>query len=264
VDTHAHLGLPPLSQDPGGAVARAAWAGVTTLVTVGIDPASARLALDLAERFEGVFAAVGIHPHNACTATDPVLAGMETLGSHPKAVAYGEIGLDFYRDRAPRDIQTAAFRDQLSLAQRLAKPVVIHLRSAYALGLDLLEEAGPFPCSGVIHCFSGDRRDAQRALELGFFISIPGSVTYKKNEDLRRIVQGIPDERLLLETDCPFLPPEPLRGRDNEPAFMVRTAERVAQVRGVSLEKLARITSTNAFSLFKLSPENQARSRHGN
>ena len=154
---------------------------------------------------------------------------MEVLARHPKVVGYGEIGLDFFRNLSPHDTQIGVFRDQLTLAKRLEKPVVIHLRDAYSRGLDMLEDAAPFPHGGVIHCFSGNEDDAKRALRLGFYISIPGTVTYKKNGKLRDIVKELPPDRILLETDCPFLSPEPLRGRDNEPANIVHTARKVAR-----------------------------------
>jgi TatD DNase family protein len=210
------------------------------------------VALELAGHLDRVFASVGIHPHKAKSATPETLSRMEALASRPEVVAYGEIGLDFFRDWAPRDLQIAAFKEQLALGKKAEKPVVIHLRSAYRLGLDMIEEAAPFPRGGVIHCFSGNAEDARRALDLGFCISIPGTITYKKNHDLRKIVETLPADRLLLETDCPFLPPEPFRGRDNEPALMVHTAERVAQVRHVPLRELARTTTENAHRLFKL------------
>ncbi|MBI5569752.1 MAG: TatD family hydrolase [Desulfomonile tiedjei] len=252
VDSHAHLELEPLCDNPGSVVARAAAVGVVAVVTVGIDLEDAQRALGIADRFESVFACVGFHPHNAKDCDSGTLEAMQRLAGHPKVKGYGEIGLDFFRNRSPRDRQLAAFVDQLSLAQALGKPVVIHLRDAYDEGLRMLERAAPFPAGGVIHCFSGDRDDAQRALDLGFHISIPGTVTYKKNDLLRGIVRTLPDDRILLETDAPFLPPEPFRGKDNEPAYIVHTARKVAEVRQVSLERIAQITTTNAKKLFGL------------
>ncbi|MFH1118102.1 MAG: TatD family hydrolase [Pseudomonadota bacterium] len=252
IDSHAHLELDPLSRDPEAVVARAVAAGVGAMVTIGIDLADARNALDIADRIDCVYAGVGFHPHNAKDVGDDGLVKMEHLARHPKVVGYGEIGLDFFRNRSPRDSQIRVFQDQLHLAKRLGKPVVIHLRDAYREGLDMLERSAPFPERGVIHCFSGDENDAKRALDLGFFISIPGTVTYKKNTKLRDIVGHLPEDRILLETDCPFLAPEPLRGKDNEPAYMVHTATKVAEVRGVSLEAIARVTTANAVRLFGL------------
>lgn len=252
VDSHAHLELEPLVRDPTGVVQRAQEAGVSMIVTVGIDLEDARVALDIVDRFENVFGCVGFHPHNAKAVGDGDLHRMAELARHPKVVGYGEIGLDFFRNHSPHDRQRAAFRDQLTLAQELGKPVVIHLRDAYPEGLDILENAAPFPAGGVIHCFSGNSVDAARFVALGFHVSIPGTVTYKKNDALREIVRELPADRLLLETDCPFLAPEPFRGKDNEPALIVHTAARVAEVRGTTYEDIARLTTDNARRVFRL------------
>jgi TatD DNase family protein len=252
VDSHAHLELDPLYQQAGEVVKRAGDAGVAYIVTVGIDLEDIRRALEIADRFPQVFASVGFHPHNAKDVGTQGLSKIEEVASHPKVLAYGEIGLDFFRNLSPKDRQISVFSDQLSLAKRLGKPVVIHLRNAYREGLEMLEKAAPFLAGGVIHCFSGDQQDAQRALALGFHISIPGTVTYKKNDVLRSIVRDLPDDRILLETDCPFLAPEPLRGKDNEPAYIVHTAKRVAEVRKVSLNHIARVTTENAKRFFKI------------
>ncbi len=255
IDTHAHLELDPLVRDPAGVIARAQAAGVKVIVTVGIDLQDATVALDIAERFACVYASVGFHPHHAKDVDDKGLLKMEQLALHPKVKAYGEIGLDFFRNHSPRDVQISVFREQLALAKKLDKPVVIHFRAAYDTGLDMLEQAAPFPAGGVIHCFSGNVQDARRTMELGFHISIPGPITYKKNEEFRTIVSELPDDRILLETDCPYLAPEPLRGKDNEPAYMVHTARKVAEIRGVSFAQISALTTANAVRFFRL-PEN--------
>jgi len=252
IDSHAHLELEPLVNDPDGVVARASAAGVSAIVTVGIDLEDVERALEIAERFERVFACVGFHPHNAKDVTADGLSRMEQWARHPKVVGYGEIGLDFFRNRSPRPVQIRVFEDQLALALTLNKPVVIHLRDAYPEGLATLERFSPFPAGGVIHCFSGTAADAKRALDLGFHVSIPGTVTYKKNDQLREIVRDLPEERILLETDCPFLSPEPMRGKDNEPAYLVHTARRVAEVRGISFARVAAATTRNAVRVFRL------------
>ena len=264
IDSHAHLELEPLVYDPESVVRRALAAGVVAIITVGINLEDVERALEIADRFDPVFASVGFHPHNAKEVGSRGLQRMEALATHPKVVAYGEIGLDFFRDLSPRSVQKAVFTDQIFLAKSLGKVVVIHLRNAYAEGLEMLEKNAPFPAGGVIHCFSGDVSDAERALELGFHISIPGTVTYKKNDTFRSIVRDLPADRILLETDCPFLAPEPYRGKTNEPAHMVHTAARVAEVRGVSPEELGRTTSANAIGLFGLPKEllSQGDSRH--
>jgi len=244
--------LEPLVHDTNAVVERASEAGVAAIITVGIDLQDVERALEIAELFPSVFASVGFHPHHAKDAGELGLYEMEESAKHPKVVAYGEIGLDFFRNYSPHSVQKAVFFEQLYLAKSLGKPVVIHLRNAYDEGLDMLEKAAPFPAGGVIHCFSGNERDAERALNLGFHISVPGTITYKKNEKFRSIVSGLPADRILLETDCPFLSPEPRRGKTNEPANMIYTAKTVAQVRNVSLEEIARTTTANAVRLFKL------------
>lgn len=252
VDSHAHLELEPLVLDPEAVVHRAAQAGVAAIVTVGIDLEDARQALNIADRFANVFACLGFHPHNAKDVDDDLFMAMEQLASHPKVKGYGEIGLDFFRNHSPHDRQRAVFEEQIALAKRLSKPVVIHLRDAYPEGLSMLEKAAPFPRGGVIHCFSGNEDDARRALELGFHLSIPGTVTYKKNQQLRDIVRTVPSDRILVETDCPFLAPEPLRGKDNEPAFMVHTVRKIAEVLEMPFAEVARTTAANAVRLFGL------------
>ncbi len=252
VDSHAHLELEPLVLDPSGVVHRASQAGVAVIITVGIDLEDARRALAIADQFPNVFACVGFHPHNAKDADDDAFEAMEQLACHPKVKGYGEIGLDFFRNHSPHDRQRAVFAEQISLAKRLGKPVVIHLRDAYPDGLAMLEKAAPFPAGGVIHCFSGNAAEATRALELGFHLSIPGTVTYKKNNALRDIVRSLPSDRLLVETDCPFLAPEPLRGKDNEPAYIVHTVRKIAEVRDEPLNRIAQITTSNAARFFDL------------
>lgn len=252
IDTHAHLELEPLVKDPAGVVKRAEAEGVAAVITVGIDLEDAHAAMEIVSKFDNVYGCVGFHPHNAKLCNNVTLAEMEELAKSPKVVGYGEIGLDYFRNLSPQSVQRTVFVDQLYLAKALNKPVVIHLRAAYDEGLEFLEKHGPYPAGGVIHCFSGKSQHARRVLDLGFHISIPGTVTYKKNDQLRTIVAALPEDRILLETDCPFLSPEPKRGKDNEPAHMVYTAQRVAEVRGVSLEEVARTTTRNAVRLFKL------------
>lgn len=252
IDSHAHLELEPLCNDTQNVVDRARKAGLTAIITVGIDLEDSLKALDIAHSFEDVFASVGFHPNNARFAGAKQLQEIQKMAADPKVVGYGEIGLDFFRNRSPRDVQIGVFEDQMQIAKTINKPVIIHLRDAYDEGLALLEKAAPFEASGVIHCFSGNNDDAKRALELGFYISFPGTVTYRKNEELRSIVGTIPGDRILLETDCPFLSPEPLRGKDNEPSFITHTAKKVAEIRGIPTEDVGRLTTANACRLFRL------------
>lgn len=252
IDSHAHLELEPLVEQTRAVVARAVSAGLIGIITVGIDLEDAQAALAIAQEYDMVFAAVGFHPHNAKDVGDNSLSQMEKLCENPKVVGYGEIGLDFFRNRSPHDRQLEVFEDQIELAKKRNKPIIIHLRDAYEEGLAVLEKHGPYPAVGVIHCFSGDESDARRALDLGFYVSIPGTVTYKKNDKLRAIVATIPDDRVLLETDCPFLSPEPLRGKDNEPSYIIHTARKVAEIRGVDLQSLGLLATQNAIRLFNL------------
>jgi len=253
VDSHAHLGLDRLYGDIDEVLRRAADAGVSGMVTIGIDLAQAQRAVAIAERYPHVRAAVGFHPHNASQADDDSLAEMERLARRPRVVGYGEIGLDFHYDYSPRDVQRAVYRRQIELGKALGLPLIIHLREAYDEGLRLLEEAAPFPAAGVIHCFSGTEDDARRALDIGFCLSFPGTLTFKNADGLRTIAASLPGDRILLETDCPFLAPVPLRGRTNEPSFMVHTAQTLADLRwDGDLERTTAATTANAARLFCL------------
>lgn len=250
VDTHAHLELDPLTKDLANVLNRARAARVMAIICVGIDLEDAKKALEISENHSEVYCAMGFHPHNADSVDDHGMQEMEELAKDPKVVGYGEIGLDFFRNYAQKENQIRVFTDQLRLADKLGKPIIIHLRNAYDDGLNILEANAPFDAGGVIHCFSGSMDDMKRALDMGLRISIPGPITYKKNDDLREMVTQIPDDKLLLETDCPFLAPEPFRGKTNEPGLIVHTAGKTAEIRGVSLNELARRTTANAMDLF--------------
>jgi TatD DNase family protein len=206
--------------------------------------------VQLAEKTEGVWATVGVHPHDAAGLGEAVLDDLAELTASPKVVAWGEIGLDFYRDRSPRDLQQRWFREQTVRAREIGLPVVIHDREAHAETLAVLRPEADRGLRGVFHCFSGDEELAREVLALGFYISIPGTVTYPRNETLRRVVASAPLESLLLETDCPFLTPQPVRGRRNEPAYIVHTAEAVARLRGLEVRDVARITTRASRELF--------------
>jgi len=250
VDTHAHLTYQGLREDVGGVLARAREAGVGAVITVGTDPADSRAAVALAEATEGVWATVGVHPHDAAGLVDAELDDLAALAASPKVVAWGEVGLDFYRDRSPRDVQRRWFREQVARARALGLPLVIHDRDAHAETLAVLRDQAGDGLRGVFHCFSGDEALAREVLALGFYLSVPGTVTYPKNEVLRRVVASVPLERVLLETDCPFLSPQPVRGRRNEPAYVVHAAREVARIRALELEDVARITTRASRELF--------------
>lgn len=267
IDTHAHLDFARFDADRPAVIERAQAAGVVAIVNVGADLISSRRAVELAEQYESIYAAVGMHPHDAKKLNGATLAELRDLAQHPQVVAVGEIGLDFYRDLSPRDVQRRAFRAQLAWAAKLGKPVVIHDRDAHDEVMDILADwaaglknsplAGVGHESaarmGVLHTFSGDLAMAERAMELGFYISISGPVTYKNARHLPGIVRALPLDRLLVETDCPFLAPHPYRGKRNEPAYVRLVAERIAALKGIPLHELAEATTANARRLFGLS-----------
>jgi len=258
IDTHVHLDFRQFDDDRDAVLARAWQAGVAAIVTIGIDLETSQAAVALAEAHEQVYATVGFHPHDAKTADAAALAELRELAGHPQVVAVGEMGLDFYRDRSPRDVQRHVFRQQLHIAAELGKPVVIHDRQAHAETLEILRqwvtESQPEPCErrGVFHCFSGDVTLAEAAIELGFFIGVDGPITYRNARELPAIVKALPLDRLLVETDAPFLTPHPHRGQRNEPAYVRLVAEKLAELKNLSLEEVAQATTVNAQALFQL------------
>jgi len=252
MDTHCHLDMIGDEADVAGMVNRAVDAGVAPLLTVGIDLASSEKAVRLAAQFDAVYATVGIHPHNVQGLKDSSYDELEKLCREPKVVAYGEIGLDYVKQHCPQDVQRDHYSRQLDLAKKMKLPVVIHDREAHDDIIHILNQKGPFPAGGVMHCFSGDWHLAVKILELGFFISIPGVVTFAKAAVMREVAQRIPLHRLLLETDAPFLAPEPLRGKKNIPEYVLYTAQKIADLRGLPLVELARATSANARDIFSI------------
>jgi TatD DNase family protein len=249
IDSHAHIYYRDYAADFEEMLQRAGDAGLGAMLVVGTDPESSRESVELAEKYPQLYAAVGIHPHDAGRVTDACYDIIRELAlSSTKVVAIGEIGLDFYRDRSPRSDQERVFRTFLRMAAELDKPVIIHDRDAHQQVLDCLREEGSH--KGVLHCFSGDAAMAAEALALGFYISIPGTITYPANEALRDVVRAVSIDRMLVETDCPYLSPVPHRGKRNEPSYLRLTAERLAQVKGLSVEDVARITTKNVRDLF--------------
>jgi TatD DNase family protein len=253
IDTHAHIDGRDFSTDFAEMLTRAAEAGLSRIITVGADLESSRAAVELARLHDHIYCAVGIHPHDAVRVTEKCYDVVRDLavGSR-KVVAIGEIGLDFYRDRSPREDQEKVFRRFIRLARELSLPVIVHDRDAHERIMAILREEKAAEVGGVLHCFSGDLRMARECEEMGFFISIPGTVTYPNNEQLRDVVRGVKIERLLLETDCPYLPPVPHRGKRNEPSYLRITAGKVAELKGLTIEDVGRITSLNAGRLFGL------------
>ena len=252
-DSHAHLDFKDFSKDRDEVIQRALTAGVELIINVGFDLASSRKGVDLAASYSCISAAVGIHPHDAAAVPYDYLAQLETLAAAPGVVALGEMGLDFYRDRSPRPVQKKVFREQLALARQLDLPVILHDRDAHAELIQILREDGLPVAGGVLHCFSGDLSLAGEAMALGLYISIAGPVTYQRNNDLREVASAVPREKLLLETDAPFLTPVPRRGRRNEPANIAFTAETVAALRGCKAAELGSTCLANTKRLFSCS-----------
>jgi TatD DNase family protein len=250
IDTHCHLNDSEAFPDPGEAVAEAWEAGVTRLLVVGIDSESCRRALDLADQFPGVYAIVGRHPNSSAGFDDAALRELEEMMSHPRVVALGEIGLDFYWDFATPDEQRSALLAQLELARRVSKPVVIHCRDAYPQLLDILEREPRHPI--LFHCFMGDAQDARRALELGASFGVDGPITYKSAHPLREVLAQIPLDRMVVETDAPYMTPVPHRGKRNRPAYVRFVNAALAELHGVSESECARITTANAERFFGL------------
>lgn len=248
VDSHCHLDY-AAPEERAEILARARRAGVQALLTIGTKVRDFPGVRAIAEADPDVWCSVGIHPHEAAEEGEAAAARVVELTRHPKVVGIGETGLDFYYDHSPRDEQTLIFRLHCSASRETGLPLIVHTRNADPETIKIL--ADEKPPAGVIHCFSAARQLAEKALEFGFYISLSGIVTFNKAEELRAIARDLPLERLLIETDSPYLAPVPLRGKPNEPGFIVHTARRVAELKGVSVEELARVTSENFFRLFR-------------
>ena len=256
IDSHAHLEFPQFDADRADVLARARGAGVSTLLAIGSGTGPDRLdaALPFAEQNDWIYATVGIHPHEAKLATEEHFAHLDQLARHLRVIAWGEIGLDYFYDHSPRDVQQSVFRRQLDQARAARLPIVIHCRDAWSDCLAILEECWrPAGLGGILHCFAGTLDDAMRGLDMGFYISFAGNVTYPKAEPIREVARALPLDRMLIETDSPFLPPQGHRGERNEPAFVVEVARRVANVRDLAPEEVAAATAANFRRLFGLS-----------
>ena len=247
IDSHAHLDFSHFDGDREAVIERAREAGLVAILNVGTDLASSRAAVTLAERHDFIYTAVGVHPHDAKTVTPEVLGELRELARHPRVVAVGEIGLDYYRDLSPRPVQQRAFADQLALATELTLPVVVHSREAHD---DVLAALRGWDGTGVLHSYSAGAERLEEVLGLGFFIGISGPVTFPKAHRLRAVAAAVPLHRLLVETDCPYLTPVPYRGRRNEPAYVWYVGEAVARARSMSAGKVAQATADNARRLF--------------
>lgn len=257
IDSHAHLDAEEFSADLPAVLRRAAQAGVVFIVAPGIDLESSRRLVSLAGRHDGIYAAVGVHPHEAEGFSERELKELRELAGDEKVVAIGEIGLDYEREYAPREDQRGALRAQLELALELSLPVILHHRQAREDLLSLLSEAGP-DLRGMFHAFSGDEDWARRCLETGFHLSMAGPVTFLNARKLQATLAGLPLERLLLETDSPYLAPHPYRGQRNEPAWVLRVAVAISSLLGAPLEEVSRVTTRNAQQLFGLPARSSA------
>jgi TatD DNase family protein len=253
IDTHCHLDWKAFDPDREAVIDRAVQAGVRRMITIGVDAASSRRAIEIAEQHEAVYAAVGVHPNDCAGFDAALLQEIRSLAQHPKVVAIGEIGLDYYRQQVEHDTQARAFRAQLELAAEINKPVIIHSREAAPDVVAWLEDFTQHArLTGTLHSYFDDLAIAQRVFAIGFYIGVTGPITFKKSDREREIVRQVPLDRVLLETDAPFLTPAPHRGARNEPAYVQHVAEMIAQVRGQSVEDITRQSTYNAEQLFGL------------
>ncbi len=245
VDSHVHLDDSKFDADREQTIERARAAGVERMMAIGTGdgPADLETAVRFADRYEFMYATIGVHPHDASKASDETWDSLHALAKHPKVLAVGEIGLDYHYDFSPRDVQRAVFERQLEIAAENGKPIVIHTREAWDDTLEILRSR--WRGQGIMHCFTGEETQARQALDLGFHLSFGGVITFPKAEELRQAARLAPDDRILVETDCPYLAPVPHRGKRNEPAFLVETVRRLAEVRGRAPEEIAEFTTGN-------------------
>lgn len=251
VDSHAHIDDDRFDSDRDQVIDRATAAGVSLILNIGADMPSSARSVALAEKYPGIYAAVGMHPHDAKDMQEHDYGQLERWASHPRVVAIGEIGLDYHYDLSPRSLQKEVFLRQLDLARKVGKPFIVHEREAHADTLDIIRNAAR-GMEGVFHCFSGSVETAREYLNMGFYISVAGPVTFPKSVKTKEVARYIPLDRLLVETDSPYLTPHPYRGKRNEPAYVRLVAEEIAGLRNISLENLAAATSQNVRRLFSI------------
>ena len=252
IDTHTHINAEQFNEDVEATIERARAAGVSPMLVVGFDNPTITRAIELAETYEDIYAIVGWHPVDAVDCTDADLKRIETLMAHPKVMALGEIGLDYHWDKSEKNVQQRVFRQQIAIAKRTNMPIVIHNREATADVLDILEEEHAEEVGGVFHSYSMSVELLERCLRLNFYISLGGPVTFKNAKVPKAVAQQVPLDRLLVETDCPYLTPTPFRGKRNEPAYVTYVAEEIASLRDMSYDALAEATTANAKRLFRL------------
>lgn len=254
VDSHAHIDASDYDGDRRKILERALSKGVGTIIAVGSDLDSSRKTVDIANSFEGVFAAVGVHPHDVKSVANKSAGPIKVLADNAKVVAIGEIGLDYHYDHSPRKLQKHWFREQIRMAVKIGKPVIVHCRDAGEDVFSILEEERVWRVGGVVHCFTGDAELARKFLGIDLHLGAAGPITFENSDELRSVFADVPIERILVETDSPYLTPPPNRGKRNEPAYTVQVAEKLAEIKGLTLEDVARATSVNVRRLFKIGP----------
>jgi TatD DNase family protein len=250
VDSHCHLEMDAYDNDRNAVIERSIQEGLQYMLTVGTEEKHFNTVIEIIDKYPAVYGALGVHPHNSNELTPIVADNIRLCAKHDKIVGYGEIGLDFFKNYAPREDQIKAFREQLELANELHLPIIVHSRNAREETFSILKKSYHNDNGGVIHCYSYDLDYAKKFLDMGFYISIPGTITYKNNEELTKVVEYIPDDRILAETDAPFLTPHPHRGKRNVPYFVKLTIEKIAQIRGQDIVKLASAMCDNFKNLF--------------
>lgn len=251
-DTHVHLNARQFEEDLEEVIDRAKAAGVEKMVVVGFDHPTIERAIELVERYDFLYASVGWHPVDAIDFTDEDLLLLEELSSHQKVVALGEMGLDYHWDKSPKDIQKEVFRKQIRLAKKVRLPIIIHNREATGDIVEILKEENAAEVGGIMHCFSGSAETALECVKMNFYISLGGPVTFKNAKKPKEVAKAVPLDKLLIETDCPYLAPHPYRGKRNEPAYVKLVAEQIAELKGVSFEEVAKKTTENAKKLFDI------------
>ncbi|TES55496.1 TatD family deoxyribonuclease [Halalkalibacterium halodurans] len=251
-DTHVHLNADQFDEDQEEVIKRAQEAGVKEMVVVGFDEKTIHRALALVERYDFIYAAVGWHPVDAIDMKDEHLVWLEELAGHPKVVALGEMGLDYHWDKSPKDVQKEVFRKQIALAKKVKLPIVIHNRDADRDIVDVLREEDAGQVGGIMHCFGGSVEIARECMEMNFYISLGGPVTFKNAKRPKLVAKEVPLDRLLIETDCPYLAPHPYRGKRNEPAYVKLVAEQIAELKDIPYEEVAKVTTANARKLFDI------------
>jgi TatD DNase family protein len=261
VDSHAHLDIKDFDDDREEVLTRAAVEGVKIIVNAAFDLASSRRALALAQKHKGIYALAGVHPHDAGKVSDNYLKELAQIAESPLVVALGEIGLDYYRDISPRPVQQRVFREQLSLARELDIPIVIHDREAHGDILSIMKQDGIPKKGGVMHCYSGSWEMAKVCMKMGFYISIAGPVTYNNSSKLKEVAEKIPLDRLLTETDCPYLTPQAHRGTRNEPAYVKYVLEEIAFLRKMEVGALAQAVYANTIEIFSIEVKEQVTNR---